>query len=69
MAKSRAVKKGNSPAARRNFDYPVETDGSRLAHDVRTQANRLSETQRASLFKQGMQVIYGGSGTKEKVGG
>jgi hypothetical protein len=70
MAKSHPMKKGNLPAAtRRNFDYPTETNGSRLAQRVRAQANRISETDRAALFKQGMQVIYGGSGTKEKVGG
>jgi hypothetical protein len=64
------MKKGNLlAAARRNFDYPAETKGSRLAQRVRAQANRISETDRAALFKQGMQVIYGGTGTKEEVGG
>jgi hypothetical protein len=50
-----------------NFEYPATTKGSEMAARVRTEANHLSETQRETLFKQGMQIIYGGTGKKETV--
>jgi len=49
-------------STRRNFDYPTQTEGSRIARQVRSEANALTESARASLFKQGMHVIYGGTG-------
>ncbi len=51
---------------RRNFDYPASTKGSETAARVRSEANRLSEAERESLFKKGMQLIYGGA--KETTG-
>jgi len=46
---------------RRNFDYPVTTKGGETAAKVRAGANRLSESERETLFKKGMQMIYGES--------
>jgi hypothetical protein len=43
--------------------YPNKTTGSEAAASVRKQANDWSEQQRAKLFEQGMQIIYGGSGS------
>jgi len=51
----------NRPAAA--AAYPDKTTGSEVAAAVRKQANDLTEAQRAELFNQGMQIIYGGSGT------
>jgi hypothetical protein len=51
----------------RNFDYPPHTTGSVLAANIRKEANGLSENSRGDLFNRGMQIIYGGPGTKEKV--
>jgi hypothetical protein len=46
---------------RRSFDYPVATKGGGTAAKVRAGANRLSESERETLFKKGMQMIYGGA--------
>ena len=52
----------------KNHVYPENTSGSKTAKRVRTQANKLTESERESLFKRGMQIIYGGTGSKETVG-
>ena len=63
-----AMKKSAPPVKTRNMDYPEKTKGSELAARLRKEANPLSEAKRIELFEKGMQIIYGGSGTKEKVG-
>ena len=60
------MKKSASTSHQRNLNYPASTKGSVAAAKVRAQANQLSESERESLFKKGMQMIYGG--TKETVG-
>ena len=57
-----------SNKATKNFVYPDSTAGSKAAKRLRTEANKLSERERESLFKRGMQIIYGGTGKKEAVG-
>jgi hypothetical protein len=57
-----------SNKAAKSFVYPDSTAGSKAAKRLRTEANKLSERERESLFKRGMQIIYGGSGKKEAVG-
>jgi hypothetical protein len=57
-----------SNKANKNFVYPDTTAGAKAAKRVRTEANKLTERQREDLFKRGMQIIYGGTGTKETVG-
>ena len=52
----------------RNFVYPASTAGSEAAKRLRAEANKLSEQQRDDLFKRGMQIIYGGPGTKKTLG-
>lgn len=52
----------------KNFVYPENTAGTKAAKRVRSEANKLTERQREDLFKRGMQIIYGGTGTKETVG-
>jgi hypothetical protein len=47
--------------------YPDATTGSKVAEKNRKEANRWNESKRAELFEQGMQIIYGGSGSKDKV--
>ena len=42
--------------------YPDKTEGSEIAEENRSEANKLSEEQREELFQKGMQVIYGGTG-------
>jgi hypothetical protein len=58
----------NKARQTKNFTYPESTAGSKAAKRLRTEANKLSEQDRESLFKRGMQIIYGGTGTKEAVG-
>jgi hypothetical protein len=43
--------------------YPDKTVGSEAAASIRKEANNWSEQTRAKLFEQGMQIIYGGSGS------
>ena len=47
--------------------YPDRTTGSEVAAKTRSEANKWSEEKRAALFDRGMQIIYGGTRTKEKV--
>ena len=58
----------NKASRLKNFVYPETTSGARAAKRVRAAANKLTERQREALFKRGMQIIYGGTGTKETVG-
>lgn len=44
----------NKPA-----EYPDTTAGSKLAAEVRKQANTLSDVKRAAYMKRGMAMIYG----------
>jgi hypothetical protein len=57
----------NKATRAKNFLYPDATSGLRAAKKLRSEANKLSESQRESLFKRGMQVIYGGTGATEAV--
>jgi hypothetical protein len=58
----------NKARHNKNFVYPEGTAGSKAAKRLRTEANKLTEQDRENLFKRGMQIIYGGTGTKEAVG-
>jgi len=58
----------NKTSQSKNFVYPETTAGTRAAKRVRAEANKLTERQCENLFKRGMQVVYGGTGTKETVG-
>jgi hypothetical protein len=58
----------NKASHPKNFVYPDNTAGAKAARRVRSEANKLTERQREDLFKRGMQIIYGGTGTKETVG-
>jgi hypothetical protein len=62
------VNMSNKARHTKNFVYPESTAGSKAAKRLRTEANKLSEQDREDLFKRGMQIIYGGTGTKETVG-
>jgi hypothetical protein len=55
-----AMPKGPSKPA----EYPLATEGSRLAAKARAKCNHLSETKRGALFNEGMARIYGGAGKK-----
>jgi len=58
----------NKASHLKNFVYPENSSGTKAAGRVRTEANKLTERQREELFKRGMQIIYGGTGTKETAG-
>jgi hypothetical protein len=59
------MKKRRAPSAKNKLDYPVETNGSRVAAEVRKRANKLTKEEREELFKQAMRVYYGGDWPKE----
>jgi len=52
---------------RKKRGYPKETQGSRLAAQIRKLASKLSPEQEAEYFRTGMAKIYGGQ-TKESTG-
>ena len=58
----------SSKATPRNHTYPDATSGSKVAKKLRSETNKLTEAQRENLFQRGMQVIYGGTGTKQTAG-
>jgi len=63
-----SARKGGRRSPARNFEYPDQTRGSRLAAQLREETNALSVKQRSELFQRGMQMIYGGVAPKEKSG-
>ena len=63
------VNMSNKARHTKKFVYPESTAGSKAAKRVRKEANELSEEDRENLCKRGMQIIYGGTGTKEIIGG
>ncbi|MDD5141008.1 MAG: hypothetical protein PHY43_12205 [Verrucomicrobiales bacterium] len=49
------------PASKqKKFDYPAETEGSRLAAKVRKLAGKLTPEEEAGHFQRGLAKIYGG---------
>ena len=52
---------------RRNYEYPDKTRGSEAARRIRAKANRLTSAERGELHRRAMQLIYGGTGSKEAV--
>ena len=61
-------RKARSKSRARNFAYPDQTDGSRLAAQLRKETSKLNAKQRGELFQRGMKIIYGGVAAKEKSG-
>ena len=51
----------------RNYEYPDDTKGTRIAKSVRKETSDLADDKRNDLFKQGMRVIYGGADNSKKV--
>ena len=62
-----STEKKCGPIPHKDFVYPDKTTGSETAAKNRKEANKWSESKRSELFERGMQIIYGGSGSKEKV--
>ena len=60
--------KARSKPRARNFAYPDQTDGSRLAAQLRKETSKLNAKQRGELIQRGMKIIYGGVAAKEKSG-
>jgi hypothetical protein len=49
------------------FDYPEETEGSRIAAKARRETNQLSRAEKDRLRELGMKIAFG-HGPKQKVG-
>jgi hypothetical protein len=58
------MKKRASPR-KKKLDYPEESENSHAAAELRKRCNGLNDAQREELFKQAMQVYYGGAWPKE----
>ena len=52
---------------KRNYDYPDKTRGSVMARRIRTDANKLTASERTEIHRHAMQLIYAGTGNKETV--
>src|SRR5437899_5108114 len=57
------MKKRAAKPARKKIDWPEETDGDRLAAEIRKRCNKLTKEQREELFKQAMAMISGSNRT------
>src|SRR5258708_5956772 len=57
-----------SPKTKKPLSYPDETQGSKLAAEMRAKANRLTREQKGRYFSKAMTLIYGGTRAKEAVG-
>lgn len=57
----------DKPKAKRNIEYPAETEGSRIAEMNRQMANKLSAEENEELLQEALKIVYGGAG-KQKVG-
>ena len=60
---SGVMKKRAGKPAKKQIDYPEETEGSRLAAEIRQRCNKLTPDQRREHFEQAMAMIYGGDRT------
>jgi len=56
-----------STPPKRNYDYPDKTRGSEMARRIRTDANKLTASERTEIHRRAMQLIYAGTGNKETV--
>jgi hypothetical protein len=54
----------NRPSSKQDFDDTDRTKSTYLEAQIRKVASSLSEAERAVLFTQGMQIIYGGAPKK-----
>ena len=54
------MKKRPAISAKKRLDYPEQTNGSRLAAEIRKRANKLTKQERQHHFEQAMAMIYGG---------
>jgi hypothetical protein len=48
-----------TPIKKKKLDYPEETEGSRLAAQIRQRANKMTSAQREECLKKAMQIYYG----------
>ena len=61
----RVMKKRSARAGKNKRDLFKETEGDRIAAEVRRRANKLTPEQRAEYVRRGMVRIYGGQWPKE----
>jgi hypothetical protein len=54
-----------SAARKKKLSYPDETEGSRMAAEIRRQASKMTAAQREECLKKAMQIYYGGKWPKE----
>ena len=60
--------KQTSVASKKKRDDPQETEGDRIAAQIRRRANRLTPEQRAEYVRRGMVKIYGGQWPEKATG-
>jgi hypothetical protein len=59
------VKENMKSRKARSFDYPKQTEGSRIAASAREETNQLSLAEKAKLRELGMKLAFG-HGPKQK---
>jgi hypothetical protein len=52
---------------KRSFDYPQDTEGTRIAASARNQTNQLSRAEKDRLRELGLKIAFG-HGPKQKMG-
>ena len=54
-----------SPAKKKRLSYPDESEGARIAAEIRRRANKMTAAQWQECLKKAMQIYYGGHWPKE----
>ena len=71
MKRKKPIKMGTLkkqvPPTEKDYDYPDKTTGSEAVAKARKDANRWTDSRRSQLFETGMQIIYGGTGSKAPI--
>jgi hypothetical protein len=57
-----------SSKPKKALDYPDETEGSRLAAEIRRRCNKMTAEERRHHFEQAMALIYAGGQSRKATG-
>jgi hypothetical protein len=52
---------------KRNYNYPKNTLGSKIAREIRTECNTLSTKKRQQLLKRGLELINGSKNKSKNI--
>jgi hypothetical protein len=62
------MRERTSTRTKKALDYPDETEGSRLAAEIRRRCNKMTAEERRHHFEQAMALIYAGEQSPKATG-